>query len=133
MVVTYKRWAPKCALPECINLVSYHKKQGNCYKWKMFCDPHRDIKQRKAKVDIWKLKQGCSNIDAHHGFKCTSHITDASQLDVNHIDGDRQNQDKDNLEILCKVCHQRVTVDNQHHTTRYTNQVPLNPDLFDCQ
>lgn len=131
MTATYKRWAPKCAFPDCINNVSYHKKAGNSYKWKMFCEPHRDPKRLKPEVDKWKLQQGCSNIDAHHGFKCTSHITDASQLDVNHIDGDRQNQDQDNLEILCKVCHQRVTVDNQHHTTRYTNQVPLNPALFE--
>jgi hypothetical protein len=32
---------------------------------------------------------------------------------------------------LCKVCHMRVTLDNGHHTTRYTNQVVLNPELFE--
>ena len=127
----YKLWAPACALPGCCNRVRYHKKNGNSYKWKMFCEVHRDPDQLKPEVDNWKLSQGCANVDAHHGFKCTSHITDASQLDVNHIDGDRQNQLEANLEILCKVCHQRVTIDNGHHNTRYTNQVELDPKLFE--
>ena len=127
--MSYKRWAPKCALPDCINLVAYHKKNGNSYKWKMFCSPHRGL--LKFEVDKWKLSVGCENIDAHHGFVCTSNITDASQLDVNHKDGNRHNQVKENLEILCKVCHMRVTVDNGHHTTRYTNQVYLDPNLFE--
>lgn len=129
MAATYKRWAPRCTLPGCINTVSYHKKNGNQYKWKMFCEAHRTI--RKFEVDAWKMKTGCENVDAHHGFKCTSHITDASQLDVNHIDGDRQNGDENNLEILCKVCHQRVTIDNGHHTNRYVNCVELDPNLFE--
>lgn len=129
MAAIYRHWAPVCTLPGCKNLVSYHKKKGNSYKWKMFCEDHRNA--RKFEVDAWKLNQGCANIDAHHGFKCTSHITDASQLDVNHVDGDRNNQQDTNLEILCKVCHQRVTVDNGHHNNRYNNQVILDPNIFE--
>lgn len=129
----YKFWSPECAFPGCCNRVSYHDKNGNMYNWKMFCEPHRNPKQLKHEVDKWKLAQGCSNVDAHHGFKCTSHITDPSQLDVNHIDGDRHNQDQNNLEILCKICHQRVTRDNKHHANRYTNQVELDPNLFEIE
>lgn len=125
----YQKWAPKCALPGCEDLVLYHKKKGNSYKWKMFCESHRS--NLKSAVDNWKLSRGCENVTAHHGFVCTSTITDAVQLDINHLDGDRYNQDTANLEILCKVCHARVTVDNGHHTNRYVNQVYLNPDLFE--
>jgi 5-methylcytosine-specific restriction endonuclease McrA len=129
-------WAPKCALPECNNRVSYHTKydrvnQSPGFKWKMFCSHHRG--KGKLAVEEWKLSSGCSNVDAHHGFKCTSHITGPEQLDVNHIDGDRHNNHPDNLEILCKVCHQRVTKDNNHHLTRYSNSTPLNPKLFEVQ
>jgi 5-methylcytosine-specific restriction endonuclease McrA len=129
MTSNYKQWAPKCAFPDCINKVVYHRKNGNSYKWKMFCSPHQ--KNLRPEVDRWKMGVGCSNTDAHHGFVCTSHITSPSQLDVNHIDGDRHNQNPDNLEILCKVCHQRVTIQNNHHVKRYSNQVDLNPRIFD--
>lgn len=129
MTSNYKLWAPSCALPGCQTLVAYHKKVGNTYRWKMFCEPHRNSK--KHEVDVWKLSRGCENTDAHHGFICTSYITGASQLDVNHKDGDRHNQDPNNLEILCKVCHMRVTIDNHHHITRYTNQTYLDPKLFE--
>lgn len=129
--MTYKLWAPTCAVPDCTNLVAYHKKTGNIFKWKMFCEPHRDPAQLKHSADRWKMSEGCSNTDAHHGFKCTSFITNASQLDINHIDGNRTNQTKENLEVLCKICHQRVTIENGHHTTRYVNQVYLNPKLFE--
>lgn len=129
MSAFYKLYAPKCALPGCCNLVSYHNKKGPNYKWKMFCNSHRTI--QKSEVDQWKLNQGCSNVNAHHGFLCTSHITDASQLDINHIDGNRHNQDAENLEILCKICHMRVTLESGHHTTRYDYQTYLNPELFE--
>ncbi len=129
MIAGYKSWAPKCAFPGCDCLVSYHKKSGTQFRWKMFCEAHRNSK--KHEVEQWKMNSGCENTDTRHGFKCTSHITKASQLDVNHKDGNRHNQDPDNLEILCKVCHQRVTTDNKHHTNRYVNQVYLNPKLFE--
>jgi 5-methylcytosine-specific restriction endonuclease McrA len=129
MASTYVLWAPRCALQGCNAKVSYHKKSGNKYKWKQFCSAHRG--PLKAEVDNWKMSQGCSNKNAHHGFVCTSHITSPAQLDVNHIDGDRHNTSEKNLEILCKVCHQRVTIDNGHHTTRYHNQVDLDPELFE--
>ena len=56
----------------------------------------------------------------------------AGQLDVNHIDGDRHNQDELNLEILCKVCHQHVTIANGHHKNRYSNEMSLD-HLFDFE
>lgn len=132
--MTKNLWAPKCALPDCTNRVGYHKKynragQSPGYRWKMFCNFHRGA--GKVVVDSWKLKQGCANTDAHHGFKCTSHITGPEQLDINHIDGDRHNNNSENLECLCGVCHSRVTIDNGHYLNRYSNQVELNPDLFE--
>ncbi len=134
-MIISKQWAPECAFPGCTHKVGFHKKistggpNGPKWKWKMFCSAHRGIK--KHEVDTWKLGQGCANIDMHHGFPCTSHISSASQLDVNHIDGDRNNQDPSNLEILCKVCHQQVTMNSGHHLTRYNNQVELDPELFE--
>jgi hypothetical protein len=132
----YKTWAHKCAYPTCNSLVSYHNKgsgsgSGPFFKFKTFCNHHRKG-AGKAAVDNWKITAGCRNaIHQHHGIKCTSHITTASGLDINHIDGDRRNSDPDNIEVLCKMCHQHVTISNGHHRTRYTNQVRLDPALFE--
>jgi hypothetical protein len=127
-------WAPKCALPGCNEPVGYHAKyerigQAPGYKWKMFCTAHRG--RKKHEVDAWKMSIGCANVDAHHGFKCTSTITKPGQLDINHMDGDRHNNDPKNLEPLCRVCHSRVTHEEGHHLNRYTNQTVLPPELFE--
>jgi len=130
-----KLWAPKCVMPDCNNRVGYHKKydklgdKGPGFKWKAACDYHRGV--GKPLFDAWKLSKGCENTDAHHGFICTSTITSPEQLDVNHIDGNRHNNEPKNIECLCPVCHNRVTRDNGHQRNRYTNQVYLDPDLFE--
>lgn len=125
----YRRWAPKCALPGCINHVGYHKKNGTYFKWKTVCEQHR--KNRKFEVDIWKMERGCANVDSRHGFKCTSHITEPGQLDIHHLDGNRQNQEPENLEVLCKICHTRVSYSEEHHKNRYVNKVHLDKNLFE--
>jgi hypothetical protein len=122
-------YKPECALPGCSTRVSYHNAKGLSAKWKMFCTAHRTT--RKFEVDNWKLKQGCSNVDAHHGFVCTATIFGAEQLDVNHIDGDRYNSNSNNLEVLCRNCHASVTVNNGHHLNRYSNEVPLDPSNWE--
>jgi hypothetical protein len=126
-------WATQCALPGCTNKTGYHKagltaKGTPTAKWKMFCTAHRT--KLKKEVDQWKLKQGCSNTDAHYGFVCTATILYPEQLDVNHIDGDRHNNDPKNLECLCRNCHAAVTVQSGHHLTKYVNEVELNPEMF---
>jgi hypothetical protein len=51
---------------------------------------------------------------AHYGKSCSNHecpfrsfgVTVREELlDVHHIDGDRQNNDIDNLQVLCVYCH----------------------------
>ena len=116
-------YAPECSYPGCNNKVGYHKKytkeNGTLgAKWKSCCEFHRT--DQKLAMDKFKMKSGCANVDAHYGFKCTSNITNPGQLDINHIDGNRHNNSPENREVLCKVCHQQVTIDNGHHLTRYS-------------
>jgi len=116
-------YAPECSYPGCSNKVGYHEKylkeDGTPgAKWKRCCEFHRTV--QKSAVDIFKIKSGCANVDARHGFKCTSTILGPEQLDINHIDGDRHNNDESNLECLCKVCHSRVTTINKHNLNRYS-------------
>ena len=41
-----------------------------------------------------------------------------SQLDVNHIDGDHENNDPDNLQTVCLKHHRIITIKNKHYTKR---------------
>jgi 5-methylcytosine-specific restriction endonuclease McrA len=135
MKVSYtKHLAPPCSYPDCRCKVGYHEKYTRedgtpGFKWKNFCEYHRDL--GKFSVDNWKLHQGCSNTDAHYGFVCTATIFSAEQLDINHIDGNRHNQSPSNIEVLCKNCHAKVTIDQGHHKNRYPNKVPLDKNLFE--
>jgi uncharacterized protein YlaI len=127
-------YAPVCAYKDCTNKVGYHnvttEKNGTIsVSWKNCCEPHRN--ERKLEVDNWKLQQGCSNVDAHHGFKCTATIMYPEQLDINHIDGNRKNNNPANKEILCKNCHARVTIQNKHHLNRYIYDTILPTELFE--
>lgn len=62
-----------------------------------------DRKYRKFKRDHCEL---CGFIAKH---KC--------QLDVDHIDLDRNNNDPSNLQTLCRNCHSLKTVTNKDHMT----------------
>lgn len=125
----YTNRAPKCAYPGCSNKVSYHKKNGLFKNWKTFCSEHRNSK--KYQVDAWKLSKGCCNVDSRYGFKCTSHITSPTQLDVHHKDGDKFNSNPDNHEIICKICHTRVGYESNHHLQRYSYEIELPSDLWE--
>ncbi len=102
----------KCSIPNCNNTVGQHSKQNN--KNKQVCEPHR--KARKHEVDKWKLDKGCANKDGHYGFPCMAKgFNHSAQLDINHIDGNNSNRDPSNIEVLCRLCHPIVTINNEHH------------------
>ena len=50
-------------------------------------------------------KDYCENKDKRLGFKCTTNIYWEGMLDVDHIDGNHTNNDRSNLQTLCKCCH----------------------------
>jgi hypothetical protein len=102
----------KCSMPSCSNTVGQHSKKTN--KNKQVCSAHRT--HRKNEVDKWKLNQGCVNKDGHYGFPCVcSVIIESATLDINHIDGNNNNRDPKNIEVLCKMCHTTATLRNEHH------------------
>jgi hypothetical protein len=102
----------KCSMPNCPNSVGQHSKTKNTSK--QVCSAHR--KKRKNEVDTWKMQQGCANHNGHYGFPCVcSTILDPATLDINHIDGNNGNRDPNNIEVLCKMCHTKVTMNSGHH------------------
>ena len=102
----------KCSMPSCWNTVGQHSTQRN--KNKQVCERHRNA--RKSEVDKWKLQQGCANRDSHYGFPCVcTTIFEPSTLDINHIDGNNDNRDPANIEVLCAMCHRTATIRQKHH------------------
>lgn len=88
-----------------------HSKKLNTNK--TFCAQHRSSK--KKQVDTWKMAKGCNNKGQYGIVKCSSVILDPCQLDINHIDGNNDNRDESNIEVLCSNCHRLVTIRNEHH------------------
>ena len=130
-------FSPKCAMEaytNCTNRVAYHtkkKKQDGTYSfnWKSCCEEHRTTK--KSAVDQMKMSRGCENIDGRLGVICTTTISSPTQLQIDHIDGNKHNNDPANQQILCGCCHALKTAINKDHLNSYTNRVELSSDMFE--
>jgi 5-methylcytosine-specific restriction endonuclease McrA len=133
MAALYKLYAPKCALPSCTNHVGYHDKgiKGDStpwYTWKSFCENHRTV-NKAARDAFLKSKGGCENRDARCGFKCGDPNTPS--LTIDHWDGDKHNNDQDNLVVLCANCHNQKTKKFKDSIKRYSNVNPRFYELFE--
>jgi 5-methylcytosine-specific restriction endonuclease McrA len=50
-------------------------------------------------------KSFCENVDGRLGFVCNCEIHINAQLQVDHIDGNSENNEPENLQTLCANCH----------------------------
>ena len=108
-----KNYAPKCALPDCTQLVSYHERYTKAdgtpgYKWKTFCDHHRTV-GRKARDIYLQSKGGCENRYGDIGLPWTCGNPNTPSLTIDHWDGNKHNNNEDNLKVLCANCHNEKT------------------------
>lgn len=62
-------------------------------------------------------KEHCENRDGRLGFKCRYKIRHSSQLQVDHIDGNPNNNSIKNLQTLCCNCHAYKTHANKDYAT----------------
>ena len=83
--------------------------------YRNYCDKHHRMRSR---ISLSK-KHYCENQDGHLGWPCTSTIIDSCQLQVDHIDGDRYNDDASNKSTICANCHSLKTKLHGNHSTRY--------------
>ena len=108
--------APQCVVFGCGKPCSYvYLNNDGTPKYRNFCNKHHRMKTPL----LLTKKDYCENIDGRLGFQCTSTINSSSQLDLDHIDGDRYNNSHNNLQTLCKNCHASKTYKNGDHLNRY--------------
>lgn len=105
--------------PTCINygcnepVVYSHKEKDGRPRWRIHCSHCQ-----KASYGKWEHRQGvhpyklgeCSNVDGHLGFRCVMNWSlipewAKGMTEVDHKDGDHSNNNLDNLEELCPICH----------------------------
>ena len=61
-------------------------------------------------------------------FKCEIQNDDLKFFDVNHIDGDHDNNDIENLELLCPNCHRIETIKQWDEKT----MIKYKRNTFNC-
>ena len=104
--------------PTCINygcnspvVYSSTDSKGN-KRWRIHCSNCQKASygatQHRPGVTPYKTGR-CSNVDGHLGFPCPMDYGKApwavGQTEVDHSDGNHMNNNLDNLDELCPICH----------------------------
>lgn len=101
---------PICTKDKCNNLCkpNGYKRNGDRTYYKL-CSPHLkykyDSSYRLNVYDGYIKKERCD----YCGFKCLH----SCQLDIDHIDGNHENNELSNLQTLCANCHRLKTYVNR--------------------
>lgn len=88
---------------ECGPVRIRRRSEGN---WR--CCKADNIKNNKIRNRI-RFPWRAFKLDYCENPSCTATIEDLCQLDVDHIDGDKTNNDPSNLMTLCANCHRLKT------------------------
>ena len=129
------KWAPQCALPDCNTLVGYHKKYTKAdgtpgAKWKTFCEHHRTV-GKGAQTIFKQSRGGCENRDGRLSSVCKDPFNPS--LTIDHWDGNKHNNNQDNLVVLCANCHTIKTKLHGNHLTTYRYVTPHFDNLFEME
>lgn len=108
---------PKCVNPGCNNDVAVRNWSNWSFKSECStCQSDRKKGRIREGVSIHK-KNYCENIDGHLGFRCPVPSVESWNgfeigcLDLDHIDGDHNNNNPENVKTYCKLCHNRKSIE----------------------
>jgi len=124
---------PKCINQGCNNDVAVR----NWSNWSFKSECHTCQTNRKKGIVregiIIHKKEYCENIDGHLGFNCPVPTKESWQgfqigcLDLDHIDGNHDNNFIENVRTYCKLCHSRKSIEsgdcsNKRNSSRTFNE-----------
>lgn len=123
----------------CINEGCIKKRHYTGSKYRPYCGRCHEASygKRSYASGVRPIKKEyCENIDGRLGYKCTSTINGSHQLDLDHKDGNDNNNIPENIQTLCKVCHSDKTKTEKESFSKKNrglancNIPPTFPDLF---
>lgn len=103
----------------------YEKRKGKerplCYRCKKIPVAAKG-KYKDGSIKYGKVCHNCKHIIWREKLlidlkciRCGFNAENSSQLDIDHIDGNRSNNSRENLQILCPTCHRIKTLENGDH------------------
>lgn len=103
---------PKCVNIGCTNFVAV-RNWGN-WSFKSECSRCQNDRKKNIirKGIVIHKKNYCENFDGHLGFTCIvkskeSWVGYEMSLDLDHVDGNHNNNIPDNVKTYCKICHNK--------------------------
>jgi len=106
-------------LPKCVNIGCDRNVQVRDWKnWSFKSECSRCAVARIKGLQVEGVtrhkKSYCENKDGHLGWVCPVPTSAWKKfpfaLDIEHIDGDHQNNSPENVETICKLCHGKKTI-----------------------
>ena len=98
---------PTCINNGCTRNVTYsHSHKDGTKRWRPVC-----WKCHLASYGAQPLEEGiteakktyCENVDERLGYKCTAFIPYKGALEIDHIDGNAENNTIENIQTLCRA------------------------------
>lgn len=94
---------PCCTLEGCNNQAALVQDYYNGWaNYRLLCSTHH---KHTWHPSLKYRENYCENQDGRLGFACTTTVFWKGMLDVDHINGDPSDDQKENLQTLCKCCH----------------------------
>jgi hypothetical protein len=88
-----------CTIDGCNNLTPFVRKNKDTLYYRNVCQRHHKGRSLEIKSGGFVKYLGCD------WPGCTSTLTDMCQVQLDHKNGDSTDNRKENLQMLCGVCH----------------------------